>query len=372
VVLGPAGAAGAAGAAAESAGADTARPASGPEPAGPAPAGSAPARGAVVRLLAVPDEHRDLPWIEEALQTALALELATIPPYLCAWWSVRDRSAAPARLIQDIVHDEMLHMALICNMLVAVGSRPRVVEAAMEYPGRLPGGVREDLTVYLGGLSRDSVRDVMMGIERPERPLTRGVGAPSIGSFYTALTAAFEEVNPPLATDGQLRQRIGADLLEPVGRLSDVARAVETIKEQGEGTAVSPDSSVGRSMLGHYYAFGEIYNERLLRQVDGVWEYSGDALPFPDVRPMAVVPAGGWPSPARAVRRLLDQCDAHYTTVLTALEAAWDGGGHRDLGRAIGAMRSLERPATRLMDIPVPGTEQTYGPQFRPVPPDGP
>jgi hypothetical protein len=335
------------------------------------PTRAAPAHGSVARLLAVPGEQRDLPWIQDALQTALALELATIPPYLCGWWSIRDRSSAPARLIQEIVHDEMFHMALVCNMLVAVGGRPRVVEAAMAYPSRLPGGVRQDLTVYLGGLSRDSVRDVMMGIERPEKPMTRGAGAPSIGAFYAALTAAFEEVDPPLSADGQLRQRIGADLLEPVGRLSDVARAVETIREQGEGTTVSPDSAVGRSMLGHYYAFGEIYNERLLRQVDGAWEYSGDPLPFPDVRPMAVVPAGGWPSPARAVRRLLDQCDAHYTTVLTELEAAWDGGGHRALGRAIGAMRSLERPATRLMDIPVPGTEQTYGPQFRPAPPAG-
>ncbi|MFD9130373.1 ferritin-like protein [Kitasatospora sp. NPDC059571] len=331
-------------------------------------AAAVPAAGrSAARLLAVPGGHRDVPWIRDALQTALELELATLPPYLCAWWSIRDRSDPAARLIQGIVYDEMFHMALVCNLLVAVGGRPSIVDGVMSYPGPLPGGVREDLTVRLAGLGHDFVRDVMMGIELPEAPVARVAGPPSIGSFYDGLAAAFEEAAPELAADGQLRQRIGPNMLEPVARPSDVARVIETVKEQGEGTSTSPECSLGREMLGHYYAFGEIYHERMLERVDGVWEYSGDPLPFPDVRPMGVVPADGWPSPERRVRRLLHQCDALFTTVLRELEAAWDGGGHRALGRAVAAMRSMEKPATALMDIPVPGTDRTYGPQFRPL-----
>ncbi|MFF7633207.1 ferritin-like protein [Kitasatospora sp. NPDC008050] len=336
----------------------------------PTPARGIGSRGAVARLLEVPSGRRDDGWIRRALQIAVELELATIPPYLCAWWSVKDRSSEPARLIEGIIGDEMYHMGLACNLLVAVGGTPRIADAVPPYPGPLPGGVRGELTVYLCGLTKEYVREVLMGIETPEDPLARqaATGPATIGAFYAALLSAFHDVRPALSTGRQLARRIGADTLSPVTCLADVERSIETIKEQGEGTSASPEAPFSNDAPAHYYAFGEIYHERRLRKADGAWEFSGAVVPFPDARPMGVVPAGGWPSPSTEVAQLLGEFDETFTSVLDGLQGAWAGGDPGALDAAVGAMRALEKPALALMDIPLPGATGTYGPQFRPLP----
>lgn len=329
-----------------------------------------PRAGAVARLMAVADTGRDLAWLRAALQIAVELELATIPPYLCAWWSIRDRSSEAAGLISDIVHDEMFHMGLACNLLTAVGGTPRIDTAVPAYPSALPGGVREGLTVYLSGLTRPYVLDVLMGIEVPETPLARQGASPTIGAFYTALLDVFRDLGPVLATDRQLEARIGSNSLRPLLGPDDVEEAVAVIKEQGEGSSFSPEPPHGAhgDAPSHYYAFGEIYHGSRIRSTDGRWQYDGDPLPFPDVRPMGVVPAGGWPDPAPDVRRLLGRFDATFSRVLRALQLAWSRGSVRALGSAVHEMRALEEPALQLMEIPLPdGSGLTYGPQFRPI-----
>ncbi|MDH6130794.1 hypothetical protein P3T37_000161 [Kitasatospora sp. MAA4] len=324
-------------------------------------------RASVARLMALPRGRRGEDWIRCALQIAVELELATIPPYLCAWWSVKDRAGAAAKLIKAIICDEMYHMGLACNLLVAVGGQPRITGAVPSYPGPLPGGVRSDLTVYLSGLTKEYVHEVLMGIEAPEVPLTRDGGPPSIGAFYGAILSAFHDVRPDLSVRGQLERRIGPNSLSVVTSLDDVERSIETVREQGEGTSASPDAPFAADAPAHYYAFGEIYHERRLRQVDGGWEFSGEAVPFPDVRPMGVVPAGGWPSPSAEVQRLLQQFDAMFTQVLQGLQTTWATGDPCALDAAVSAMLELEKPALDLMDVPLPDGTGTYGPQFRPV-----
>jgi len=344
--------------------------AAGPSALSSATLARAESASAAARLLDVPGRCRDTDWIKCALQIAVELELATIPPYLCAWWSVLDRGSEAAQLIQGIVLDEMYHMGTVCNLLVAVGGTPRITSKAPRYPGPLPGGVRQHLTVYLSGLTKQSVHDVMMAIEAPDKPLAREARQYSIGDFYTALLDAFEQARPTLSPQRQLSGHIGADQLIVVDSLDAVQASIEVVKEQGEGTAASPDVSFGQGAPAHYYAFGEIYHERRLRKINGVWEYSGSALPFPDARPMGVVPAGGWPSPPGHVQQLLHQFDQTYTAVLQHLESSWAAGDSRSLDTAVDAMRALEAPAIALMDIPLPEGQRTYGPQFRVLPPE--
>ena len=236
---------------------------------------------------------------------------------------------------------------------------------APRYPGPLPGGVRPELTVYLSGLTKASVLDVMMAIEAPEQPLARAASQYTIGDFYTALSAAFAQARPALSPQRQLSSRIGRDQLTVVDSLAAVQASIETVKEQGEGTTASPDQSGDQGTPAHYYAFGEIYHEHRLRTVDGAWEFSGAPVPFPEARPMGIVPAGGWPSPPARARQLLDQFDQTFTEVLDHLESAWAGAGPQSLGTAVEAMRALEAPALALMDIPLPTGPFTYGPQFR-------
>ncbi|MGF0169363.1 ferritin-like domain-containing protein [Streptomyces sp. Marseille-Q5077] len=343
--------------------------AAGPAQAAALPAGgalAAPALGSVARLLAVPQEGRGVDWIRSALQVAVALELATIPPYFCGLWSVKDRRSEVARLIQRIVGDEMYHLGITCNLLVAVGGTPQIKAAAPVYPGPLPGGVRAGVNVYLSGLTKAFVRDVMMAIEAPEESLVRSVQtSPTVGEFYEGLLNAFRTVRPELSVRGQLSQYVFSDDLSPVENLDHVEQAIRIIMEQGEGTTSSPSASFEDDHPAHYYAFGEIYHGRELRRTDDGWQYVGGPVPFPDVRPMAPIPVGGWPNPPAHVRQLLHQFDATYSTVLDTLDAAWAGGGHRTLGAAIHAMRGLEGPAVELMETRNPYVAGTYGPQFR-------
>ena len=123
----------------------------------------------IVELMQAPTH--DLAWIREAAQAAIELELSTIPPYLCALWSIDESGTVAEGLIRTIVLDEMGHMGLMCNLLKGLGVSPKIVTGVPKYPGPLPGGVRPELTVYLSGLNRDFLYDVLMAIEKPEKPL---------------------------------------------------------------------------------------------------------------------------------------------------------------------------------------------------------
>ncbi|MFF9817635.1 ferritin-like protein [Streptomyces sp. NPDC014006] len=343
------------------AGADAASAAAGPHTGPPEPA----PLGSVARLLAVPEAGRGIDWLRSALQVAVELELSAIPPYLCGWWSVRDRGSEAARLIRRIIDDEMYHLGMVCNLLVAVGGQPRIKAAAPTYPGPLPGGVRTGVTLYLSGLTRSFVHDVMMAIEAPEESLARGGrAAPTVGAFYGDLLKGFRTVAPRLSGRGQLNVRIGSDELRPAETLLEAERSLDIIREQGEGTSRSPADSFDDDHPAHYYAFSEIYHGRQLRETPAGWTFTGPPVPFPDARPMARVPAGGWPRPPAPVQQLLHRFDTGYTTVLDALDAAWADGGPRALGAAVHAMRGMEEPAVRLMETEIPGTRSTYGPQF--------
>jgi hypothetical protein len=323
----------------------------------------------IIQLMRVSSDQRDEEWIKSSLQAAIALELSTLPPYLCGWWSIKNPAEEAAQLISGIFLDEMFHMGLVCNMLSAIGGTPHIVAAAPTYPGPLPGGVHPGLTVYLSGLTSTYVRDVFMEIELPEHPLAFAAAEeefPTIGAFYDALSEAFRQVRPTISMNNQLsHNRIGENNLEPIKDLVGVEDSITRIKEQGEGTSTSPDAPQAAGEFAHYYKFGEIYHGHKLQQVNGKWEFNGDVVAFPDVYPMGVVPAGGWPNPDPTVQGLLQKFDTNYTALLKGLDDAWNGGGSSALNNAIGTMFSLNGTAVDLMKVPLPGGGGVYGPEFR-------
>jgi ferritin-like protein len=330
---------------------------------------AAAAQGQIIRLMQVSPDQRDEQWIKTSLQAAIALELSTIPPYLCGLWSIKNSAEAAAQLIRGVVLDEMFHLGLVCNMLSAIGGTPRIVTAAPAYPGPLPGGVHPQLIVYLSGLTSTYIREVFMEIEMPEHPLafaTLEEEFPTIGAFYDALREAFRQVQPTISMNNQLSQKgIGRNDLEPIKDLAGVEDSIALIKEQGEGTSTSPDDPQAAGEFAHYYKFGEIYHGHELQQVNGKWEFTGDVVPFPDVYPMGVVPAGGWPHPDSEVQGLLQTFNADYTTLLQNLEKAWAAGDKSALSSAIGKMFSLKNTVDELMKTPLPSGDGSYGPEFR-------
>ena len=80
--------------------------------------------------------------LRKALQTAIELEHSTIPPYLYALYSLKPGTNGEiGRLLLSVIQQEMLHMALDCNILNAINGSPDIDKPHFipKYPGPLPG-----------------------------------------------------------------------------------------------------------------------------------------------------------------------------------------------------------------------------------------
>ena len=326
-------------------------------------------------LMEVETEDHDIDWLKQSLQAAIEVEFFTIPPYLAAMWSIKDTEHPTYFSIKEIVIDEeMLHFGLMCNLLTALGEVPKInIRANVPtYPNRLPGNINPNLTVPLQGLSNESL-DKFMAIELPENGsvvepegeslLALSEEFSTIGAFYTAILEAFERWQPPLSPDNQ--QARPSFRLNKITDMNGVREAIGTIKRQGEGANGSPEDHPND--LAHFYRFGEIRYRKMLKQdvATGKFHFNGDDIEFPEVFPMAKVPAGGYRSEdvSAEVQALLETFDRNYSNMLNRLQAAWQPGG--SLGSAVAAMRSLEQTALDLMAIPIPNGNGNYGPCFR-------
>src|SRR3979409_1336801 len=86
--------------------------------------------------------------LKDALQIAMQLEFSTIPPYLCAQWSIDGDPGGVGDMIEGIVVQEMFHVAVAGHMLTASGGRPNIANASFipTYPTNvLPGGIAQSL-----------------------------------------------------------------------------------------------------------------------------------------------------------------------------------------------------------------------------------
>ncbi len=325
----------------------------------------------ILRLMAVPPPDHDLAWLKDSLRAAAKLEFATIPPYLTAMWSIKNRQDPVYQSIRTIVREEMRHMGLACNMLVGIGGdlALNTPDAVPTYPGGLPGGVHPNLQVSLGGLTPAAVK-TFMEIEYPTGgpiPLESVETYPTIGEFYDAVLAAIEALRPAFAPDRQVDEDL-VDL-KKVLSVDDARTAIGVIKHQGEGSKDSP-ADTGPDDLAHYYRFAEI-DKGLKIEPDpsapDQWKWGTEPVPFPETWPVAPVPAGGYrpedaPGP---VADNLRRFDATFTDMLDHLQAAWQAGDADRLEQAVDAMRAMRTPAVELMKVPIPNGQGNYGPCFR-------
>lgn len=325
--------------------------------------------------------------LKTALQFAVELELSTLPPYLIGMWSAQNQTGQVATLICSVVREEMLHMGLACNMLTAIGGIPIIDATTMPtYPGNLPGGVLPALNVYLGGLTKDYVKDVYMNIEYPEGgpvdPQDRSGTAeqgPTIGQFYDAILTAFNTLKPTITATNQITTHVGLSSVFAIQSLDDVARAIQEITEQGEGTEQSsPDALDEMDELAHYYRFGEIYYEKELEKNDsGIWGYTGNTVPFPTgdgaegVYTILPIPANGYQNAPANVQPALTAFNQAFSSLISQLQKAWQTGDPNQLGSAVNTMFSLQPLANAIMQFSFSGGG-VYGPEFLLVPPPPP
>lgn len=331
------------------------------------------------------DQLHDERAVRKALQNAVELEHATIPAYLTALYSlVPGQNAFIERQLSDIAREEMLHMALACNILNAIGGAPVIDRPNFirTYPGTLPGSVQTGLVVPLKRFSLELVREVFMEIEEPEEPLpipcipgrsslSSEIPPPqgiTIGQFYHAILERLRELGNAIFT-GDSNRQVDAwfvDDILPVIDLASAERAITTIVEQGEGTRRSPLDPAHQ--LAHYYRFAEILCGRELVRDSTGFEFKGPAIPFDSkaVYPMKDNPkSSDYPDGSNA-RLLSDRFNCTYTALLRALHRTFNGQPDY-LKHAMGTMASLKLLAGELMQTELqPGVNA--GPTFEYLP----
>lgn len=308
--------------------------------------------------------------LKQALQWALELEHATIPPYMFAAYTLGPVNKVIRNLTRDITREEMLHMTLVCNVLNAIGGEPQLSHPGFipSYPASLPGAIHGDLIVPLAPFSRNTLDEVFLRIEQPEAPVDfrvmaapEGVAAGTIGQFYARIEEALRAGGPALFAHGkpdrQVEIAIDDDDSFVVTDVESAGRAIDLIVAQGEGTERSPlDGPNGEPA--HYYRFMQIVKGKVLREDASTpegYSYSGEKIVFD---PAAVFPAktnikmADIPvdSPARL---LAEQFNRDYTGMLALLHRAFNGEKHL-LGEPINLMTSaLKTAAIQLVQIEI-------------------
>lgn len=321
------------------------------------------------------------------LQWALELEHSTIPPYLCALYSIPNgANAGPSALIRSVVMEEMLHMVLAANLLNAIGGEPSVDSPKFvpSYPTYLPHSDRA-FQVALLPFGTAAI-DTFMQIERPPRPDARPQGNHyhTIGQFYRAILDAFERLASrtggarKLFTGKRSRQISAATAYyggggQPIEVVDlDTARAaIREIAEQGEGfdqTIFDNDSQFGQvDELAHYFRFYEIRAGRRFLPTDSPrhrptgpellvdWSARYPMAPNPRARQYADRPE---------IHRLMTEFNRKYTALLKVLHTAFNGTPSA-LTEAVPVMYALKYRAQALMAIPTGRSDgTTVGPSF--------
>lgn len=228
---------------------------------------------------------QDLSDLKDALQLAMQLEFSTIPPYLCAQWSIKKDPDRVEGILHRVVSQEMSHFALAGNLLTAIGGVPRVgyAEFLPKYPIKyLPGGIYQKMPVDLRPLTHRQVL-VFMQIECPEFPPVAFAltGRPAtIGAFYSTIAESFSQLQPTIDANAAC---VEVPFAKRIQNVADAIVTIERIKSEGEGLEDSPEEPLGDNSVAHYYLFKEIYVGRRLIRTDEGWKFKGEDVRFPEV-----------------------------------------------------------------------------------------
>lgn len=327
------------------------------------------------------------------LQWAIELEHATIPPYLCALYSLDPaRNSEAAQVVGTVLAEEMLHLALAANLLNAVGGAPKLdtPELLPPYPHPLPHGDRS-VQVHLAPFGAEAL-ELFLRIEQPAPadapPQTDEYQ--TIGQFYAAIEAGFRALCDELGEErvfggdparqiGEFHLRSGGGEVMPVHDLKSALAALAEIIEQGEGAARTDvwdgDRDVfhpEREEVAHFYRFQELRLGRRYRTGDTPQSGPTGAeitVDFDGVLPMRHNPRTADYSEGSPIRVAQEEFNQTYSLLLYQLEEAFNGDPGQ-LKDAVGTMFGLRKQALALMKMPTGDGKTTAGPAFEYVPPE--
>jgi ferritin-like protein len=329
--------------------------------------------------------------LREHLQWAIELEHFTIPPYLCALYSLDAvRNPGATEVVASVFVEEMLHMTLAANLLNAVGGRPRLDTPDMlpGYPGCLPHGDRS-FEVSLVPFSVDAL-EVFLKIEQaaPADAPPESDDYETIGQFYEAIGRGLRELCAQLGEDevfcGDPARQVadtpfpGGGRIIAIDSLTTALAALEEIVEQGEGAdplqvwdGDHDPSHPEREQISHYCRFQELKLGRCFRTGDTPLSGpTGDSISidWSAVRPMRSNPRTSDHAPGSPIRTAQEEFNHAYCALLRQLEQVFNGNP-TVLTAGIGSMYGLKAKAQALMLMPNEDGLGTAGPTFEYVAP---
>src|SRR5665213_1562634 len=272
--------------------------------------------------------------LREHVQGALELEHSTLPPYLCALFSIHAGSNLESvEIIKSVFIEEMLHLALAANVLNAIGGSPTLNEPGFvpNYPAALPHS-DNSFVVPLAPFAPATIETFM----RVERPGERHAKSEA-DNFETAL------------------------------------EAIDEIEEQGEGLKHRQVWDGDRDMyhpereeVAHYFRFSEIMQGRSYIRGDSPRSGpSGEAfvVDWTVVYPMRPNPKIDDYPRGSPVRSKMVEFNTKYCEMLATLHRAFNGAT-ASLSLAISMMFQLQSLATELLAMPTGDGVTTAGPSF--------
>lgn len=312
------------------------------------------------------------------LQCAVELEHSTIPPYLTAMLSLRPgTNLRIAALIRSIIVQEMLHMSIAANILIAIGGHPQIDKRGFvpDYPGPLPMDIGNGLIVGIETFSMPLVKNIFMAIEEPEQEIPIKLSAAeqgyaTIGQFYDAIQERIRALGPSIFVHKTAPPQVVAprwfapDKLFPIVDVDSACHAIDIIKLEGEGTALDPFQAPGEPA--HFYTFGSIVAGRELVVTADGYAYAGTPIEFD--------PSAVWPlrpnckiadfAVGSQARTRIEQFAYNYSALLNALHITFNGHPET-LDRAIGLMYDLRVLAAAMMQtVADEASGLTVGPSF--------
>lgn len=319
------------------------------------------------------------------LYQAAFVELSTVPLYLYAAYSIQTQGysqwspgLSAFRTIRSVVIEEMLHLSLVRNLLIAIGGGDELTFYDRKFVPTYPSPMLHrtpELMLTLEPCTQDLMRRVFMPLELPKEH-----DAPAqpdeyktLGQFYAAIADGFRKLDsddlwagnrPDLQYDRAYWNQDGGGQTQVVTDLTTALAAIDEIVEQGEGA--SPEGTVplhpitpaaGLDELSHYLKFS-----RIAEGIDIIGA----------VHPVPVSPTAPYYGRAEDLAVLFD---AAYSYLLCMLDALFNASTNdRTPGSSsvryrlertcISAMGGLLFPiADLLVQTPI-GGGQTAAPRF--------
>ena len=328
--------------------------------------------------------------LREHLQWAIELEHFTLPPYLCALYSLDAvRNPEASEVVASVLVEEMLHMTLAANLLNAVGGHPRLDSPRMlpGYPRCLPHGDCS-FEVPLLPFGPEAL-DVFLKIEQPAAPsgLPESDRYETIGQFYGAirdgLCALCGDLGEPRVFCGDPAHQIadapfpGGGRIIAVNGLASALAALGEIVEQGRAPSMSrcgteitttriPTASRSRTTIVFRNSSLAALSLRRHAAIGSDRRHDLDRLEWRPTRCDAIPAPATMHRAAPSVGRRSSLTNP-YCAILRLLDKAFNGSP-QTLRTAIGSMYRLKMQAQALMEMPTEDGLTTAGPTFEYVP----